>query len=154
MDRTKDFLVALFLGPEVATVLVIVIIRYAFASTIDAIGEAIVVRDAPIQYLAGVPAIVLGYVVAERKQLLFPESAANEILQEWPDYHSIVTRYYLTFGWALLATAIGVGCWAFGELSDVNCLIALLGAVLLSLATFVPFFHATYKLKRLLEGRE
>jgi hypothetical protein len=141
----------LIVSPETVAVLIVVVLHRFVPFPFTWLGSRLSGQNDPIQFLSLIPVGLVGLIVHGRGDLLFPEHPAGRVLQEWPHYHMILDRYWATVLFSGGATLVTVGMWALQiPLNDPTHLAVFLGAILVSLITYLCFLNATISVRRVL----
>jgi hypothetical protein len=151
MKRVWEFLKMLILSPEALIVLAFGAALKVSPQTFTKIGSMLSGNKEPIRFLAVVPFVMLGLIIKDKKDLLFPEHAAENLLQQWPEYYLILDRYWASI---IICAACGITeiiIWALNlPLTKPSVLASFIAAIVVSPVTYLLFHSATIKIRRIL----
>lgn len=151
MKRITDILISIFISVEFLVGFLFFLAYQTCPNYFDLLGTRLTQNSDFIKYLTFIPVGLLAIIMKDKKDLLFPDHVSNEILQEWPDFHMIEDRYYLTLFFILVCFLSCGGIWALNfKLSSGLYFAIFIAAVTISVITFVHYHYATIKIRRIL----
>lgn len=151
MKRILDIIRAFCVSPEVACILLLAIGGCVFYDWLaDFLPHLFLNQDA-FKWVAIVPVAPLALTINERQKLLSPDSRLSSWYLEWPEYHMIKDRYFITLVWEIASICVTVSIWLFGlKITDPLVFILFLGGIIVSIVSYCLLLNATIKLKQLL----
>lgn len=151
MKRARDISVTVFASPEMIVILGIVAIYLCLGPALARLGSRIEAGPAATQWLALVPAVLLGVAAKDHSDILSPEGPHAAAYQRWPRYRMVKDRYFITLAYLLACTIVTVSLWALNvDFAEPAQLCLFFGSIAVSVTTFVLFFVAKITLRRLL----
>jgi hypothetical protein len=117
-------------------------------------GLEIVREGSVVQYMALLPAALLGVSYGLSKDMLGPLGGdKNRMLYEWPDYWRLKFRALATLLYCLTASIGGVGLWVFKKLLPTTLLGAgFVAVVALALISTISLYLGYLRLREILQG--
>jgi hypothetical protein len=152
MKRFVNILGIFFISPEMAFVLILIIMIFLKPNFFIFLASRINTADDLIKCLALVPPTITWIIFSKKDDLLFPEKhPTDEFLQKWSDYHLLLDRYWICLVFGIISSIPTLYIWIFNnDLKNYITLAVFLGGIIVPLITFLTFFNATITLKRIL----
>lgn len=155
MNRVKDNLVSVFVSFEFLIFLGTLLAYPLFSDRIAALAAQLGDDSEKIKWLALIPVALLGWMIANAKELLFPEAPNAELLHDWPDYVMVKDRHIISLVSGALCSAFSVGVWMFCAVStNALAFTVLTASILISIATFASYHLATVKIRNILNAQK
>lgn len=152
MRRVLDVVRAILLSPEFVFAAGLALIVSLKSEIFISLASMVTSVDERINYLALISPAIVAVLIKQKDDLLFvsghPMAGA---LQEWPQYHLILDRYWVTIMWCVLCSIITISIWILdGDLSHYIIFSLFFGSIIISLIASLTFFSATITLRRIL----
>jgi hypothetical protein len=109
-----------------------------------------------IKWTAGVPILVLGLLINDTRELLFPpEDESKNLLSEWPDYWRLKNRFIASLFWSFAFACIGGVSWLVGQpAKSTQALALLITALVGSGVVYWLVYAARIKIREIFRGRK
>jgi hypothetical protein len=152
MKKILDVIGAIIISPEFVFVAGFALVVYLEPSVFISLAARVSTAKEQINYLSLVPPGIVLVLMKQKDDLLFPEQhPANNLLQEWPQYHLLLDRYWISVMWGILGSLYPLWVWIFqGDLTNYVTFSIFFCSIITSIITALTFFGATITLKRIL----
>lgn len=152
MKRTLNVIRAIIISPEFVFVAGFALLAYLKPDLFISLASRVNTAKEPVSYLALVPPTIVVILMRQKDDLLFPtQPPISDLLQNWPGYHLLLERYWITVTWGILTSFPTLWIWLFkGDLTEYITFSIFFCSIITSIITALTFFSATIMLKRIL----
>lgn len=152
MKRFLDILRAIVISPEMLFLAAFSLFAHLNQSYIISIASKTNTNEETIKYLALVPPSIIVFLYMRRDDLLFIDNhPKHNLIQEWPNFHMLLDRYWICILWGILGSVATVPIWIFnGDLSAINIFYLFFSGIITPIISLLTFFSATITIKRIL----
>lgn len=153
MERIKNFLICIFVSPELVVLLLIAVGFVYSPESLVALGENLKSDSEVWKYMPTLTLVFSGAAFGLSSKIRAPlENSSNKLLYEWPLYQLLVDRVLVSMAFAGICGATGLLLWVFGQsLSATTVGCVLLAATGVSATTAVTMLLAHQKLRELID---
>lgn len=153
MKRTKKFLLALLVSPEIVVLLLVAFVFAHYPGLIDELGKKLLSDSEVWKYMPTLTLLFSGAAFGLSSKIRAPlENSSNKLLYEWPLYPLLVDRVMISLGFSGICGALGLALWVFGQsLTTTVVGTVFVGATGVSATTALTMLFAHQKLRELID---
>ena len=151
MKRILSIIGIIIFSPEMFAILILIALYFIVPQIFVWIASRVSTADEQLKFLALAPLTLTIFIISKRSDLLFPEHKENQILQEWPNYHMLLDRFWVCMLFSATSAGVSLAIWLIGlSLKNPTYLLAFMISLMVPLITLFTFINATISLRRFL----